>query len=286
VDRHILRPSRLTASGDTTRYTYGHGPAVVGVHAARSAAREAVFFLSHLTPGMRLLDVGCGPGTITLGLAAAVSPAEVTGVDIEETVLQRARDAAHEANASNVRFEQASATQLPYPDDTFDAVFAHTLLEHVPDPLHVLSEMKRVLKPGGILGVRDCDWGSGVFWPADPLVLQAADLYARVWSFNGGHPNLGRQLRALLRQAGFTTITTSTSFRWDGSQDDPTNGSRAFGELLAQRLLLPNFANSIVANSWADQNTLQRISHACTEWSTHPDAYAAMIMAEVVARNE
>jgi ubiquinone/menaquinone biosynthesis C-methylase UbiE len=267
-------------------YTYGHSPAIVGVHAARSATREAAFFLPHLTPGMRLLDVGCGPGTITLGLAAAVSPGEAVGIDVEETVLDRARTLAKQERAANLRFEQASAHTLPFDDDTFDAVFAHTLLEHVPDPRLVLTEMRRVLRPGGVLGVRDCDWGSGVFWPADPLVQQAADLYARVWSHNGGHPNLGRQLRALLRAAGFTRIATSTSFRWDGSHDDPTNGSPAFGALLAQRLLLPNFADPIIANGWADQATLQRISQACTQWSTHPDAYVAMIMTEAVAWNE
>ena len=264
-------------------YTYGHTPAVVAVHAARSATREAAFFLPHLTPGMRLLDVGCGPGTITLGLAAAVAPGEAIGVDIEQTVLQTARETAREARATNLRFEQASATHLPYPASSFDALFAHTLLEHVPNPLDALQEMKRVLKPDGLIAVRDCDWGSGVFYPEDPLVQQAADLYARVWSHNGGHPNLGRRLPALLRQAGFATITTSTSFRWDGSRDHPTNASHTFGELLAQRLLLPNFKDPITQNAWSDPAALQRISQACTTWSTHPDAYAAMIMTEAVA---
>ena len=271
----------MTAASSS--YTYGHSPAVVGVHAARSATKEAAFFLPRLAPGMHLLDVGCGPGTITLGLAAAVAPGEAIGVDIAESVLDQARASASEANATHLRFEQASATQLPYPNDTFDAIFAHTLLEHVPNPLAALQEMKRVLKPGGLIGLRDCDWGSGVFWPADPLVQQAVHLYARVWSHSGGHPNLGRQLPALLREAGFTKITTSTSFRWDGSQDDPTNGSRTFGQLLAQRLLLPNFQKPITENGWSDLETLQRISHACAQWADHPDAYAAMIMVEVIA---
>ncbi len=125
-----------------------------------------------------------------------------------------------------------------------------------------------------------------MFWPDDPLVRQAADLYVRVWRHNGGHPTLGRRLRAVLRAAGFTDIVTSTSFRWDGSQGDSTDSSAAFGQLLAQRLLLPNFANPILANGWADQDTLTRIADACTAWSAHPDAYAAMIMSEAVARTE
>ena len=264
-------------------YTYGHSPEVVGIHAARSARKEAAFFLPRLQPGMRLLDVGCGPGTITLGLGVAVAPAEVIGVDLSETVLEQARVAASQAGARNVRFERADATQLPYADSTFDAVFAHTLLEHVPDPLHVANELKRVLKPDGLIGVRDCDWGSGVFWPHDSLVKEAMELYARVWRLNKGHPGLGRRLRALLRQAEFTNITTSTSFRWNGSHDDPADGSPAFGRLLAERLLLPNLSKPIVANDWADSARLQEIAGACTTWAEHPDAYASMIMVEATA---
>ena len=267
-----------------TSYTYGHTPAVVGVHAARSAQSEAAFFLPHLRPGMRLLDVGCGPGSITLGLAAAVDPGEVIGVDMAETVLEQARATAAQDERKNIRFQRADATELPFEDASFDAVFAHTLLEHVPEPLRALHEMKRVLKPNGLIGVRDCDWSSGVFWPEDPLVQEAATLYARVWSHNGGHPNLGRQLRGVLHNAGFTDVISSTSFRWDGSHDHPTNGSPSFGQLLAERLLLPNFQKPIVEHGWSDPDTLQRISQACRDWASHPDAYAAMIMTEVVAR--
>jgi len=107
---------------------------------------------------MRLLDIGCGPGTITIGLAAAVAPAEVIGIDIEQSVLDQAQTLASQQNIPNLRFERASAQALPYEDHTFDAVFAHTLLEHLPDPLIALHEVKRVLKPNGLLAVRDCDW--------------------------------------------------------------------------------------------------------------------------------
>src|SRR6266542_393565 len=91
---------------------------------------------------------------------------------------------------------------------------------------------------------------------------------------------------ALLSAAGFAGVKTSTSFRWDGSQDDGVHGSRAFGQLLAQRLSMPNFAGPIVANGWDDQPTLERVSAACARWSEHPDAYAAMIMVEAVGWKE
>lgn len=262
------------------RYTYGHSPVVVDVHQQRTAEYEAAFFLPHLRPGMRLLDAGCGPGSITLGLARAVAPGEVVGIDIEPAVIERARTLAAEQRMTNVRFETASVSALPFSDGSLDAVFAHTLLEHIPDGVSALRELWRVLKPGGLLGVRDCDWESGIVSPADAHVEQGMRLYARVWRHNGGHPNCGRYLRPLLREGGFTDVQTSASFRWDGS----AASSRSFGELLAGRLLLPNFAGPIVENGWSNHATLEQISAACLAWSRGPDAFAVMVMCEAVAR--
>ena len=259
-------------------YLCGHGPGVVAVHAGRTAAREAAFFLPHLGRGMRVLDVGCGPGTITVGLAEAVAPGRVVGLDVQPSVLGEARAHAAARRTANVAFQAGSATALPFPDGAFDAVFAHTLLEHVREPLAVLREVRRVLRPGGVLGVRDVDWGSGVLWPPDPLVALAAELYARAWERSGGHPAYGRRLRGHLREAGYGRVETSASFRWDGSPPS----SRSFGEFLAHRLRLPAFTQAILERGWADAATLQAARAACQAWSQHPDAFAAMIMAEAV----
>jgi SAM-dependent methyltransferase len=268
--------------GTQAVYTYGHSSVVTSIHAGRTAAKEAAFFLPYVRPGMRVLDLGCGPGTITVGLATAVAPGVVVGLDIEPWVLAQARTLACARHLPNVGFVAGSAAAVPFPDGWFDAVFAHTLLEHVADPAAVLAEVRRVLKPGGLVGVRDCDWGTGVYYPPEPAVELAMALYARVWRHNGGHPDCGRRLRALLRAAGFGHITTSASFRWDGSQTSSTSGSRSFGELLAQRLALPNFAGPIVQLGWADERLLQRTIAGCTAWSQGPDAFATMVMVEAV----
>jgi SAM-dependent methyltransferase len=259
-------------------YTYGYSTVVVEVHGRRTAAREAAFFLPHLRPGMSLLDAGCGPGSITVGLAAAVAPGMVVGLDIEPSVLDQARALAAGQGAITMRFVVGSAGTLPFPDGSFDAVFAHTLLEHVRDPVAALRDLRRVLRPGGVLGVRDCDWDSGVYAPVNPDVARAVALYDQVWRGNGGHPAAGRHLRGWLRAAGFTRVHTSASFRWDGSAAD----ARAFGELLGHRFTLPNLVEPALANGWADHEELSRISAACLAWSRHPDAFAAMMMCEAV----
>ncbi len=263
-------------------YTYGHHPVVVDVHLQRTAAREAAFFLPHLRPGMRLLDAGCGPGSITVGLAQAVAPGNVTGIDLDAGVLERGRSLAAEQSLPNLRFEAAGVYDLPYPSDSFDAVFAHTLLEHVGDPARALAELRRVLRPGGLIGLRDCDWASGIFAPEDPLVAEALRLYERVWRHNGGHPDCGRNLRDFLFQAGFNHVESSASFRWDGS----LASTITFGDLLADRFRLPNFIEPAVSMNWADRASLARISDACAAWCRQPNAFAAMIMCEAVGWKE
>jgi ubiquinone/menaquinone biosynthesis C-methylase UbiE len=129
--------------------------------AERTAEREGAFFLPHVQPSMRLLDVGCGPGSITIGFARVLTPGEVMGLDREPSAVEAARALVSDRHLVNLRFEVGMAEALPFPDASFTAVFAHTLLEHVPDPSRVLREMRRVLAPGGVIGVRDGDVGRG-----------------------------------------------------------------------------------------------------------------------------
>lgn len=88
----------------------------------------AGFFLPHLRPGMRVLDCGCGPGSITMGLAAHVAPGEVIGIDLDPTHIALARRRAADAGLANVRFARADIYTLPFPDAAFDAVFCHSIL--------------------------------------------------------------------------------------------------------------------------------------------------------------
>ncbi|MBT4513968.1 MAG: class I SAM-dependent methyltransferase, partial [Chloroflexi bacterium] len=111
---------------------------VQATYSGRQAESVADFLLPHLTPGMSLLDVGCGPGSITLGLGAVVSPGNAVGVDLEPGMIEQAKAMASEAEINNVEFQVANIYDLPFDDGQFDVVFTSAILEHLADPVGAL----------------------------------------------------------------------------------------------------------------------------------------------------
>lgn len=259
-------------------YTHEHSERVVQGQSQRTAETEAACLLPHLCPGMRLLDFGCGPGSITLGLAAAVAPGEVVGIDIEPSVIEQARAVAAERSITNVHFEVGSVYALPFPDASFDAAFSRSVLEHLARPLEALREVRRVLTPGGVLGVRDCDWGGYVVAPPSPLVEDALALYLRVWERNGGNPRRGREHKALLRAAGFSRIEVSTGADVRGTPE----ATRGFADLCAYLLRRPTFVEQVSELGWTDPQQLEEMAAAFQVWGEHPDAFTATLLCQAI----
>ena len=192
-------------------YTPGHTANAVTFMAQRRAATHAAFFLPQLKAGMRLLDCGCGPGTITLDLARRVAPATVIGMDRSDVQFASARaTAAREGLA--VTFETGDIERLPFPDASFDAAFAHALFEHISDPARAAAEIRRVLKPGGCLGLRSPDWGGFLLYPFPPEVERAIAAYRALMTDNKGDVLAGRKLPSFLRRAGFARVVPSASY--------------------------------------------------------------------------
>ncbi len=252
-----------------------HSPA----HARRTAATRAAFLLPHLKPGMRLLDAGCGPGSITIGLAEAVATGEVIGVDRNDAAIDAARALAAQRGCANVRFEVASAYALPYEDGAFDAAFVHALLQHLGEPVRALTEIRRVLKPGGVIGVADADHDGAIFFPPHPAIERSHELREQLRERSGGSdPRVGKRLRSLLHEAGFSRTVGSATAGYRGTAD----ATRLDGAWQAHYFSAPEFVEHAVALGITDRTSLAEMSDAWRAWGEDPAAFSAAFWCEAV----
>ncbi|MEV4561601.1 methyltransferase domain-containing protein [Kitasatospora sp. NPDC049285] len=262
-------------------YTHGHHAAVLRSHRTRTAANSAAYLLPELRPGHRVLDVGCGPGTITADLAAAVGPTgRVTGVDTAAEVLEQAAGLAAERGLDTLDFQVADVYRLPFPDGSFDVVHAHQVLQHLADPVAALREMRRVTAPGGLIAVRDADYAAMTWYPQLPELDEWSALYRRTARTSGGEPDAGRRLVAWARAAGLTELT-ATSATWTFAAE----AERAWwSESWAERTLRSNTAATALAEGLATPADLERIAAGWHRWAADPDAWFAVLHGELLAR--
>jgi ubiquinone/menaquinone biosynthesis C-methylase UbiE len=269
-------PAISSAKQSREAYSQANNPAFDAQMSARMASREAAFFLPHLRPGMRLLDVGCGPGAITIGLAEIVAPGEVVGLDQRPEPLVAAREVAAQRSVTNIQFEVGSAYDLPFPDGSFDAAFAHIVLMHLREPVRALAEMRRVLRPGGVVGIRDVDFGATMHFPLTPLREQLNALRERMQRHNGGNPFLGRAFRRILLDAGFARAESGASVSAAGSA---TEIQRVAAFLKAQS---EGVRQAALANNWADRATLDAMISEIDLWAERPDAFYLSVSCEAI----
>jgi ubiquinone/menaquinone biosynthesis C-methylase UbiE len=261
-------------------YTHGHAPATVAQHARRTADEAAAFLLPELRPGMRLLDVGCGPGSITRGLAERVAPGEVTGVDLSRETLATARADAAARGLPNLRYEEGSVYALPFAAASFDVVYAHQVLQHLREPTAALGEMLRVLRPGGLVAVREVDWGTAAYWPPDPWIDRFVDMHFRTWYRNGGEPRMGRRLRALFNAAGVAELQITAAVWCYATPGETVE----WGESYAARLLTSPMGERAVEYGYASRADLEAMAAAFRAWAVHPDAFWAFLHVAALAR--
>jgi ubiquinone/menaquinone biosynthesis C-methylase UbiE len=261
-------------------YTHGHHESVLRSHRWRTAENSAAYLLPELRPGLALLDVGCGPGTLTADLAERVAPGPVTAVDQVEDILAEAEREAAARGLTGVRFARADALALDFPDDSFDVVHAHQLLQHLGDPVGALREMRRVCRPGGVVAVRDADMTAMTFHPHSPGMDAWLRLYERVARANGGEPTAGRQLHAWARQAGFADVTPSASV-WCFATPEERHW---WSELWADRTVASSYAETAVASGHATEAELAAIAAAWRAWGADPDGWFCVLHGEARCR--
>jgi SAM-dependent methyltransferase len=224
---------------------------------------------------MRLLDCGCGPGSITVDLARTVAPGEAIGIDLREDALAHGRALALERGIANVTFEAASVYQLPYPDGAFNAAFACAVLQHLAAPLAALKEMRRVLMPGGVIGIVDGSATITFRYPTNSLLDKWDRLRALEREHNAGRPSDALRLRALLREAGFA--------RTQASGDMVTEAGPPAGSLKETRRVAQNhlirlrgvLGELAIAQGWTTKQELEQIADALLTWGEAADAFYA-----------
>ncbi len=259
----------------------GVTPANSQLLVARTATKEAAFLLPHLRPGMTLLDCGCGPGTITTGLAEVVAPGRVVGIDMDEERIVAARKHAAERGVNNVDFQAANVYQLPFPDGFFDAAFEHSVLMHLKDPLIAVQEIRRVLKVGGVFGARDNDM-SDIEANFNPVLEHATELVQNWFAHRGSGLQFARRLRGVLGQAGFCRVEASASCNSFGTPETV----KQWAEVMMGNVQQADFVKFVIESGWADRETLDRIKIAWKEWGEHPVSFLAQIKCEAVGWKE
>ncbi len=263
-----------------TTYTHGHHESVLRSHRWRSAENSAGYLLAHLAPGQDLLDVGCGPGTITRDLARRVAPGRVVGVDASAEVVELARRDAVADDLGNVRFEVADVYALPFGDGAFAVVHAHQLLQHLSDPVAALKEMRRVCASGGIVAARDADYATKAWYPPDPAFTRWLELYHAVARGNGAEPDAGRRLLAWAHAAGFGEVHASASAWCFATAQE----REWWGTSWAERVLSSSFARQALERGLTSRAELESIADAWRRWSADEDGWYATLNGEVICR--
>ena len=261
-------------------YTHGHHESVLRSHRSRTAENSAAYLLPRLAAGQSLLDVGCGPGTITADLAERVAPGTVTAVEITAEALALAQEEIASRGIGNVRFAVADVHALDFPDDTFDVVYAHQVLQHVADPVLALKEMRRVCKPGGVIAARDGDYGGFRWFPEVPALDEWLRLYQALATSNGGHPDAGRRLRSWALEAGFPEdAITSGASSWVYATPAER---RWWADLWAERTTKSSTATQYVEKGFAYVEDLDGVAAGWHSWADEHDGWFNVVHGEIV----
>jgi ubiquinone/menaquinone biosynthesis C-methylase UbiE len=261
-------------------YTHGHHDSVLRSHRWRTAENSCGYLLDHLEAGLSLLDVGCGPGTITRDLARRLAPGRVVGLDASAAVIDAARvDAAAAGDsAPTLSFEVGSVFDLRFADGAFDVVHAHQVLQHVGDPVAAVVEMRRVCRPGGIVAARDGDYPGFRYFPDDPELTRAIAAYGELTRRNGAHWDAGRRLLAWAHRAGFTDVVPGAS-TWCFATPEEREW---WGGLWADRFTRSTLAEQLVQHAIAKQEDLDSFAAAWHRWAGSPDGWFVAVHGEIL----
>lgn len=259
-------------------YTHGHADPVLRSHRWRTAENSAGYLLPHIREDAEILDVGCGPGTITLDLARRAKAGHVVGLDRSDAVIREAQTAALRADLANIEFIVGDVYALDRASGSFDVVHAHQVLQHLSDPVTALREMGRVCKTEGVVAVRDSDYAAFTWWPAAPELDEWLELYRKVARGNDAEPDAGRRLKGWAMTAGLDVVSSSAGTWCFSTPDDVA----WWGGLWAERVVGSGMAEQAKERGLASAEDLERLARGWRRWSTSADAWFVILHGQLL----
>lgn len=265
-------------SSDIGNYAHGHQPSVLDSHATRTAQNSCAYFLDLIFEGHKILDAGCGPGSITLDLASLVGDrGDVLGIDFSSEAIAVAQKAAEERGVRQVHFEIGDIYALKLEPQSFDIVHAHQVLQHLNDPVAALREMSRVLKPGGKIAIREADYGGMTWFPAEKGIALWHSAYVSSARKLGGEPDAGRRLKEWAHKAGLRVESVQSSV-WTYATPDST---KWWGDSQSNRVKTSSFRERALSEGLSDED-VEFIADAWKAWGEHPDAWFSLPHGEII----
>ncbi|GAA3623631.1 methyltransferase domain-containing protein [Kineosporia mesophila] len=261
-------------------YTHGHAESVLRSHRSRTVENSAGYLVPHLRAGQTVLDIGSGPGTITVDLAQRVAPGRLTAVERTEDALAHTRAEVQRSGGGPMDLVVGDVHDLPLPSGSFDVVHAHQVLQHVGDPVQALREMIRVCRPGGVVAVRDADYSGFIWYPELPGLDRWRTMYLTTARANGGEPDAGRHLLAWAHAAGATNVTVSSS-NWCYAEPATRDW---WGGMWADRITGSAITEQLLAGGHASANDLETVAEAWREWAAHEDGWISIPHGELLIR--
>ena len=258
----------------------GYGKEILETQLRSTAEANAEYLLPNLRPGLRLLDFGCGPGAISVGLAKAIAPGEMHGVDMEESLIELARSMAASQGQDNAIFHVGDVTDLEFEDSFFDVAHCRSVLMHVPDTAAVLSEIKRVLKPGGIIACREMICESAFAYPDFGILRRSWDMFEDLLQADDGHPQMGKELKGHFQEAGFADVQMSAS----SSIYTSPEGIAAIYRVVSQWLLSPEIAQAAIKYGASSEELVHNLKVAYDRWKEHPGALFSFAYGEAIGK--
>ncbi|RYP46595.1 hypothetical protein DL768_007217 [Monosporascus sp. mg162] len=268
------------------KYMPGHKASQVIHHEWRTAENSAAYLLPKLeemrkqNPNLRLLDVGTGSGTISVGLAKRVPEGLVTATDLSDAILKRAEGFAEAADVKNMRFQPASAYELPFSDGSFDVTHCHQMLCHLDAPGDALREMLRVTKPGGIVAARESDLEMQCIWPELPGVLRFNEVIKATHEAAGGCSTGGRQLVSWALKAGASRAQITASYgTWCYSAP---SDRKLWATAMAERIRSGEMRKKAIELGLITDSDVEEMAAGWEAWAERDDASLGMMHGEIL----